>query len=377
MPRSRFTNDITNNLTASLPENWSNPQQLVFLQPQFLQALQDSHCIGGQTGWQAAYLNALNHPLPCYIKYHSMGEYVFDHAIAHAYQNYQLNYYPKLICAIPFTPVALDKFGGKLNNQTAANELLKKLNSVCQSQALSSWHLNFISAEQAQLLANSGAHIRKSVQFEWHNQSYTDFNDFLQQMRARKRKNINKERAKAAASCDEIKILNGREIDQSTLLAFYQCYQSTYLKRGRQGYLTVSFFQQICQTMPDNVRLIGAFRQHKLIAAAFYFIDSYALYGRYWGALEEVDCLHFELCYYQGIELAINKQLSRFNPGTQGEHKIARGFTPEYNYSAHTLMKPEFNAALTDFCAQESALVDAYYQQCCQHLPFKDPEDLI
>ncbi|WP_017445447.1 peptidogalycan biosysnthesis protein [Gayadomonas joobiniege] len=356
---------------TSLPENWCNPQQLAFLKKEFLSALEQTACINGHTGWQGAYCQPELGYLPCFIKTHSRGEYVFDHALAEAYYRYGVAYYPKLLCAIPFTPVPIDKFKNTLRAATDAADVAAQFEQSCRQHQLSGWQANFVSAEQASWFKQAGAEIRYGVQFEWYNQNFSDFADFVDLMRARKRKNLLKERLKAQQSVDDIRILNGQQIDTLTLADFYQCYQLTYLKRGQKGYLSLQFFKQVCETMYDNVCLIAAFKQNRLVAGAFYFIDHAGLYGRYWGALEDLPFLHFELCYYQGITLAIQKQLPRFNPGTQGEHKIARGFTPVYTHSVHSLIDPRFKSAFADFCNSEKTLVDEYFLACTAQLPFK------
>ncbi|WP_143872470.1 GNAT family N-acetyltransferase [Catenovulum sediminis] len=356
-----------------LPSDWQNPSNEVFLKAEFLQALADNSCIGNNTGWQAHYieLGTENITLPCYIKEHSMGEYVFDWSWAEAYQKYGLDYYPKLLCAIPFTPVATDKFSGLKLDNIATQKIVQNLNNVCRDEQLSSWHINFITAQQAQSFANETIHIRHAVQFEWHNKNFTHFDDYLSLMMSRKRKMIKKERQKAQQQIDSIQQLTGSEITEKTLQAFYYCYQMTYLKRGRQGYLTYQFFKQLVETMGEHILLVTAEKSSEIVAAALFFYDEKTLYGRYWGCVSEIEFLHFELCFYQGIDFCIKNKLTRFNPGTQGEHKLLRGFEPTLTYSAHHQFESGFRWAIENFCAEERAWIQNYYQACLKRLPFK------
>ncbi len=215
---------------------------------------------------------------------------------------------------------------------------------------------------------------RHSVQFHWFNHNYGCFDDFLATFSAKKRKNVNQERNKIAQSELQIHVLEGSQITAEDWQHFYACYQTTYLKRGHQGYLSLDFFYQIQQQMPDNLVLIAAKRDEDLLAGALFFKDQDNLYGRYWGCLEPIDYLHFELCYYQGIEYAINNGLKTFNPGTQGEHKIARGFEPVIFESYHWLAEDFLKTPIADFCQREMQQLEAYADACRAGLPFKKVE---
>lgn len=348
-----------------------------FLRFEFLSALETSGSVNAETGWQPYHLwvTEKDDPVACmplYIKTHSYGEYVFDWSWADAYQRYNLNYYPKLLSAIPFTPVTGPRL--MLNRPDPQNELTTSIMAALQEESqklgLSSVHVLF--PEKGYTLPSSDWCQRQSVQFQWFNQGYADFDAFVQRFSSRKRKNLKKERRKIHAQQLTVRRLFGESLCSEHLQFFYQCYQQTYLKRsGHGGYLTASFFEQLFTSMADNLMIVEAQHQGKSIAAALYFYDETGLYGRYWGALEDFDGLHFECCYYQGIEFAIEQQLPLFNPGTQGEHKIQRGFEPTLCNSAHWLANPEFNRAIHDFVRREQAHIQQYQREAETLLPFK------
>ncbi len=352
-----------------------------FLSHAFLALLEKHHCVGKQTGWQVSHIYQPSQQflLPTYIKSHSYGEYVFDWSWADAYQRNGLAYYPKLLSALPFTPVAGDKHTGPQLDQNKAQTLAEFAKTQCYDRNLSGWHFNFIDKHTANTIASQNMHIRKGVQFEWHNNQekpYNSFDDYLSHFTARKRKQVKQERKKALTQVDNIAFISAKEMNDKQLKAFYHCYQANYTKRGQQGYLTYAFFADLIQHLPNNIALCYAEKKTingkmNIVACALFFLDQQSLYGRYWGALEDLPCLHFELCYYQGIEFAIKHRLSRFNPGTQGEHKIKRGFVPTYSYSAHWLSHSVFNRAVQSFCIQETEQLARYKQQCETLLPFK------
>jgi predicted N-acyltransferase len=351
-----------------------------FLQYDFLAALENSGSVDNQTtddtGWEPMHLafhdqdKNLVGAVPGYLKTHSYGEYVFDHSWANAYAQYGQNYYPKWIAAIPFTPVTLSKL---LCEQDLHKELANTaVPYLKDNQHISSFHWLFNSVTDQDALDSQQLLSRYSVQFQWHNRSFATFDDFLSCFKSRKRKDIRKERSKAQ---DNISIsrLTGAGISAQARAIFYSCYQQTYLKRsGHQGYLTAQFFEEVFETMSDSIMLVLAQDENGPIASALFFYDHTGLYGRYWGALREVDGLHFECCYYQGIEFAIEKKLPLFNPGTQGEHKLLRGFEPTVCASAHYLHDQRFHSAVDDFLRRESQAIAEYYQQTALALPFNE-----
>ncbi|WP_167855917.1 GNAT family N-acetyltransferase [Natronospirillum operosum] len=345
-----------------------------FAQRRFLHALEQTGCCNTQSGWEPAHQRhdqgAL---LPLYRKYHSYGEYVFDWAWADAYARAGLNYFPKLVTAIPFTPSMGPRV---LDVDTAAalpamDEWIDTLPHTCAEHDASGWHLLFPDTALLSRFAEPEFILRKGCQFHWHNRSYRTFDDFLQRMTARRRKTIRKERRRVTEAGIEIRMVEGSEMRADWLQRFYAFYHSTYLKRGMHGYLTQTFFRALVTDLADSVCFALAFRNDELIAGALFFHDQQTLYGRYWGCIEEIDCLHFEVCYYQGIEYAITKGLQRFDPGTQGEHKVPRGFEPVATWSAHWLAHREFHELVRRHVRQERAHIDAYMAEAETLLPFK------
>ncbi|MCF6437337.1 GNAT family N-acetyltransferase [Pseudoalteromonas sp. MMG021] len=340
----------------------------------WLNALEQSQCVHPSTGWQPQHLlvyldEALVAVIPGYIKSHSYGEYVFDWSWADAYQRYGLSYYPKWLCAVPFTPVA----GKRILCQSLSTDLSQYIHQTliesCRVYGWSGAHINFLTdqSEPHELFLQ-----RQDVQFHWLNNDYVDFSHYLNSLTSRRRKSIRKERQQAKNHGLSIRWLSASQIDDEVLTSFYRCYQATYIKRsGHQGYLNLSFFKLLLQHLPQAVRLCAAFEQHKLVAASLYLIDANTLYGRYWGALEEFQTLHFELCYYQGIEFAISHTLAKFDAGAQGEHKLIRGFSPVNTYSRHYLVHPTFRDAIEDFIQRENHHIQQYKQRCITFLPFK------
>jgi len=359
-------------LHSSLPEvayQASSP----FCHPIFLRALEQQACVGHNSGWQVCHIELTQAQilLPSYIKTHSYGEYVFDWAWADAFHRYGFHYYPKLVTMQPFTPVSGDKhFGPPLTAATLAL-CVDSVKQICQQQQLSSWHCNFVSESLAEQMAQQGMLIRHGVQFQWFNCGYRDFQEYLARFTSRKRKMVNKERRVAQSAVEAIHWRYGNELSDSQLQAFYQCYQSSYLKRGHKPYLSLSFFKQLCEQMGSSMLFVQAEQAQQVVASALFFFDQSTLYGRYWGCIQELEMLHFELCFYQGIEFALAKGLTEFNPGTQGEHKLLRGFEPITTYSAHYVADPAFASAIAQFCEEERAHMDSYQQQCLSLLPFK------
>lgn len=352
------------------------------LQHSFLVALEESGSVGEQTGWQSQHLliyqkQSLIGILPLYIKTHSYGEYVFDFAWAEAYHRNGLNYYPKLISAIPFTPVSGPRLllAAHIRVDEVINRLCTALKTRITDLGLSSIHWLFVETATSDLLNKQGLLQRKSVQFQWYNRGYQNFEDFLARFTSRKRKSLRKERAKVCAAGLSVLRFKGKDISLDHMDFFFSCYQQTYVKRsGHGGYLTHSFFRQLLTTMAEHLLLVIAFRNDQPIAAAFYLYDQRQLCGRYWGALEEFDGLHFECCYYQGIEFCIEQGIASFNPGTQGEHKIMRGFEPIYCYSNHYLIEPVFHQTVERFLQQERPQIARYKLQAEGLLPFKSTQ---
>ncbi|RTE64606.1 N-acetyltransferase [Amphritea opalescens] len=356
-----------------------------FLRYEYLHALEQSGSVAPKTGWQPCHLlvtegEQVIAAMPLYIKNHSFGEYVFDWSWADAYQRNGLEYYPKLVTAIPFTPC----YGPRLMLQADLSETAQQaltqqvLSAVIQLAAqhnASGWHGLFL----ADTLLNKDQHsllnYRLGTQYHWFNRDYQTFDDFLETFSSRKRKNLRKERHKIIEQDIQHRFISGAQLTDAQLHQFYQFYQITYLKRGRNGYLNESFFRQLRDTLRDQLHICFAYdKQHsdtEAVAGALFFQDEDTLYGRYWGALAEYDSLHFETCYYQGIEHCISQQLQRFDPGAQGEHKIQRGFEPIETWSAHWLAHPEFQQAVQRFTEEEEEMIRQEMAQLRQRLPFK------
>lgn len=361
---------------------WQNLWQshYPFIQYGFLAALEQTQCVGANTGWQPLYIvveegDALIGAMPVYIKSHSYGEYVFDWSWADAYHRHGLDYYPKVINAIPFTPATGPRFAAQ--NNEVIHALFTASLELAQSLGASGWHCLFPDAKSAEALcADTQFAQRLGTQFHWFNEQYARFDDFLGTFASRKRKNIKKERDKAKAHV-RFDRKRGHELTPADWQHFFKLYQRTYLKRsGRPGYLTEAFFTHLGETLANHVLMVQAINDEQCIAAALYFYDDQTLYGRYWGAVAEFDGLHFECCYYQGIEFAIEHSLKRFDPGAQGEHKIPRGFIPVLTQSFHRLFEPGFHHAVCEFTEKEGAAVREYCADARQALPFNQDHSL-
>jgi predicted N-acyltransferase len=348
-----------------------------FMRPEFLDALEQSKSVCAESGWQPIHLSLQSEHgtgfMPLYLKQHSMGEYVFDHAWANAYHENGLEYYPKLLTAIPFTPSTGLRITGIDNlNANHCGQLLEEVLSVADETGASSWHLLFPDNQLLALFDDPRLLRRSGVQYHWHNRDYGCFEDFLSMMNSRKRKMIRKERAEIARQDIDVEVLVGKAIDADIWALFYQLYERTYAKRnGTRGYITETFFSQIAGTMPEQIAMAVARQNGVPIACALYFFDSDTLYGRYWGSVGEFSYLHFELCYYRGIEFAIKLGLKRYDAGAQGEHKLMRGFEPTQTVSLHWIKHPQFNDAVAQFLKREDKGIAEHMQQATELLPFK------
>lgn len=353
-----------------------------FCQYPFLHALEASGSVGGKSGWLPFHLVIYQNSepvgiLPLYKKTHSYGEYVFDFAWANTYRQYGINYYPKLVAAIPFTPVTGPRLmlAAKVDKQELLPILCQEITKQLALYGMSSMHWLFVEKDTSKLLHNQGQIQRKSVQFQWFNRQYSSFEDYLQHFNSRKRKSVKKERLKVTEQGIKVVRLHGDNLTEENMDFFYECYKQTYLKRsGHDGYLTESFFQKIFEELHHNLMLVIAIQDGRPIASALFIFDHNQLSGRYWGALEEIHSLHFECCYYQGIEFCIEQNIAQFNPGTQGEHKILRGFEPIYCYSNHSLKELAFHEAVERFIQQENIQISQYKNDAKKLLPFKQTE---
>ncbi|MDO9623176.1 MAG: GNAT family N-acetyltransferase [Pseudomonas sp.] len=349
--------------------------QQPFLCHAFLSALEDSGSVGGRSGWQAAHRllhdgqGQLLAAMPAYIKSHSYGEYVFDHGWADACHRAGIDYYPKLLGAIPFSPVGGQRL---LGDPLAVGQLLDELSASLAQQGLSSLHINFTSpADDALLQGREGWLQRLGCQYHWHNRGYRDFQDFLERLSSRKRKQMRKEREQVAGQGIEFDWREGHQLSELEWDFVYLCYANTYRVRGQSPYLTRAFFSLLAERMPQMIRVVLARQGARPVAMAFSLIGGDSLYGRYWGCLAEFDRLHFETCFYQGMDYAIAQGLQRFDAGAQGEHKLIRGFEPVITHSWHYLCHPGLRAAVADFLQDERQGVQGYAEDARRQLPYR------
>jgi uncharacterized protein len=354
-----------------------------FLNWHFLHALEQSAAVSEQSGWQVHHVLVYEQQqlialMPMYLKFHSQGEYVFDHSWAQAYQRHGLRYYPKWLCAIPFTPcqgprlcVAAGLREDINKKQEIFAAIFAALIEISTAKGISSWHCLFPEQNDLPLFSHEQIVIREAVQFQWFNKSYQSFEDYLTTFTSKRRKNLKRERRLVSEQGIQIRQLCGSEISESYWQQFFIFYQATYWKHGMREYLNLDFFKSIAKNMPGQLLMVVAEKDNKIIAAALSFIGADTLYGRYWGCLEEYDNLHFELCYYQGLEFCISRQLRCFNSGAQGEHKISRGFEPVKTWSLHWIAHPGFREAINEFVNDEKRHLAHYREDAAGLLPFK------
>ncbi|MEC4746887.1 GNAT family N-acetyltransferase [Methylomicrobium sp. Wu6] len=349
-----------------------------FIRHEFLAALEKSGSVSEKTGWLPRHLLVYDQEelvalLPLYLKSHSFGEYVFDQQWAAAYRQHGLAYYPKALTAIPFTPCPGTRLVLK-NSADQANVmrfLFDWIQDMSIERGISSWHCLFPVDRQAEQWQVLGLLLREAVQFHWFNKGYRDFDDYLDAFNAAKRKMIKRERCRVNGAGIELRRVPGDRVSEAEWQIFYRFYTLTYLKNASQPYLASDFFTRCAAAMGECMMLTLAIKHGETVAAALSFIGGDTLYGRYWGCAEEQDALHFEACYYQGLDYCIEHGLKRFDSGAQGEHKIARGFEPVSTYSAHWLKDAGFAEAVEKFLMHERRAVNAYRQNAVNYLPFK------
>ena len=345
-----------------------------FVSHAFLSAMEDSGSVGPGTGWSPAPITiadaagGLIAALPTYLKSHSQGEYVFDHSWADAWHRAGGSYYPKLQIAAPFTPASGPRL--LLADPALATPLLRAAEQLCEANSISSAHATFIAPDQVPLFEAAGWMLRSDIQFHWANRDYASFDEFLDQLSSRKRKDIRKERAAAQAGV-EIRHLRGAQITEAHWDAFWEFYQDTGSRKWGQPYLTRAAFSLLSERMGDSILLVLAYIGELPVAGALNFIGRDALYGRYWGAVLDKPFLHFELCYYQAIDAAIALGLGRVEAGAQGGHKLARGYEPVETQSAHWIAHPGFREAISDFLSRERAGVSADRNYLESRTPFR------
>jgi len=379
LQNQNYRTRILSSLAELQPSTWddlvrSQAEANPFLSYAFLHALHESGSASKKSGWQPQYLTIwqgenLVAALPLYAKFHSYGEYVFDWAWADAYRRNGLEYYPKLLSAIPFTPVT----GGRLLaiDAPARDALISALKEVQEKNDLSSTHILYPPEQEAKQLEEAGFMLRKGVQFHWKNQDFENFEQFLSTLEQKKRKNIRAERRKVHEAGITLRQLPGVEASEADWRFFKRCYDHTYSAHYSTPYLNLDFFLRISQAMPENILLVIAEREGNPIASSLLIHDQNALYGRYWGALEHHACLHFETAYYQPLEFCIANKIAAFEGGAQGEHKMARGFLPQQTWSAHWLAHPGFADAVERFLDEEGKGIENYVDELNERNPFK------
>jgi predicted N-acyltransferase len=357
-----------------------------FTRHAFLSALEESGCVGQKTGWLPQHIVVYSGTkkqnivgiMPFYLKDHSYGEYVFDWAWAEAYNRAGLKYYPKLLCAIPFTPVngaRLIVKPGEYDSQEIRQVLLDKVFKLADDLNVSSIHWLFTTEQDNSFLSHAEITRRSGSQFHWHNKNYESFNDFLTDMSHKKRKNIRRERRRITDAGIKYIAISNDQINAQHTDEMFNFYTRTIQRYGAQQYLNREFFERITSDMPESVLFLFAKCENVFLAGGLFYIGDNALYGRYWGANNDYHSLHFETCYYQPIEYCINNGLQLFEAGAQGEHKLARGLLPIKTYSYHWLNDPHFMSAVEQYTKEENSHIDRYTELLGAHSPFRAGKD--
>lgn len=353
-----------------------------FLRHEFLQALESHHCVGENFGWLPRHIaifedKELVAAMPLYEKYNSYGEFVFDQSWAEAWHQHGLRYFPKLVSAIPYTPASGQRLLVKKNTSTSKYFplLLRVLKDIAAQLETSGFHILFPQQEELKWLEDQDLFIRHDCQFHWHNNNYSNFDDFLGQLSSRKRKNIIKERQAVVNAGVTLKRLNGHQASEQDWQRMAHFYERTFNEKWGTATLNYDFFKEIAKALPEQVLLVLAEQNGRCIAGALMFCSDSRLYGRFWGCDKTIKGLHFEACYYQGIEYCIENKLSVFEPGAQGEHKVSRGFVPTLTRSAHFLRENPFEQSIRQFIEHEKVHMLNYIDEINLHLPYKKTKD--
>lgn len=373
--------EILATLDAVAPEQWNalvqdnNP----FLRHEFLAALEHHQCVGKKFGWLPCHIaiyeqQQLVAALPLYEKYNSYGEFVFDQSWAQAYHQHGMAYYPKLVAAIPYTPASGQRFLVQAGREAELYPLLlQSALQMAQELKASGFHCLFPLAEQQDWLEQQHLIVRHDCQFHWHNRGYATFEDFLATFSAKKRKNVKQERRKVAETGVQLRLLDGHTATEKDWQRFAFFYEHTFESKWGIPTLNYGFFREVAQRLPDQVVLVMVDNRHDCIAGSLMFRSQTRLFGRHWGCTEYFDSLHFEACYYQGIEYCIQQGLQVFEPGAQGEHKVARGFIPTLTRSSHWLTDERFRPAIRRHTLLEQRGVADYMQAIQEHSPYRLP----
>jgi len=353
-----------------------------FLRHEFLSALERHGCVGGDSGWYPRHLlvhadDELVGAAPLYIKVHSFGEFGSDWAWADAYERAGMAYYPKLVSAIPFTPATGRRLlcAPGVDGEGLRGAMVEAALEIARGAGVSSLQWLFATEDESRLLESRGHARRIGCQYHWRNHQYRDFQDYLDHLRSKRRKQVRRERREANASDVTIRILTGAEATEADWHAYHELYSATYDRKWGYPSLTPEFFCEVGRTMPDSAMLVVAHRGATCVAGAHLFRGREVLYGRNWGCREYLPSLHFEMCYYRGIEYCIDHGLSVFEAGAQGEHKIWRGFVPRATHSASWFRDHRFREAIEDFLGRERAQITHHMEIMGEHLPFRDAPD--
>ena len=349
-----------------------------FLRHEFLLASEKTGCVSADNGWSPRHIglfddnNKLVGAMPLYEKTHSWGEFVFDWSWAQAYRQAGLDYYPKLVSTVPFTPAPSRRLF--VSDQELKPVLLQAALNYADKCDHSSLHVLFPREDELGILEEAGLKIRKDCQFHWHNHDYRSFDEFLATFSSKKRKKARRDRRHVTEAGIRFRWLTGHDLDTAIWADVYQLISLTFLRRGSMPYFSFDFFVEVSRRMPDNILVVLAEQNRQPTAAAIFYVSDAVLYGRYWGSDSQYNALHFETCYYQGIDFCIANGKKIFQPGTQGEHKISRGFTPVSTWSAHWLARPEFFAAVAGYLETEERHVDRYIEAANAHSPYRNQE---
>ena len=348
-----------------------------FLRHEFLSALEHTGCVGAHTGWEPRYFTlqdaqGLVGAVPAFVKMHSYGEFVFDFAWAQAYARVGGEYYPKLTIAVPFTPATSPRLLLRPGTDPGcARRLLEDVQAYATAESLSSVHALFLDAPARSACAAAGWLLRRDCQFHWTNRGYASFEDYLARFTAEKRKKARRERRRVAESGIRFETRFGGDLDRRLLDRVYALHQDTFRRHGHEPYLSRAFFGEIARTLGEAFMVKVALHGREPVAAAVFFWCQEALFGRYWGAAADYHSLHFETCYHQGIEFCIERGILRFEPGTQGEHKVSRGFEPALTWSAHYIRDARLRQAIGAYLEREGESVDEYTQEVQAHVPYR------
>lgn len=378
--------EVASDLSAVTADEWNSlvADDYPFLRYTFLRALERHHCLGERFGWIPQHVLIRDHDgvlqgaVPLYLKFNSYGEFVFDWSWADAYERVGGRYYPKLVSASPYTPATGPKL---LSADTAPADIEKQLIQAVLAHAkhldVSSLHWLFCPATETKTLEKHGLMRRTGCQFHWENRDYTDFEHFLGTFSSAKRKSVRRERRRVVEQGIRLRRVNGHAATEAEWATFHTLYESTFDKRGGIPTLSKAFFLELAEHDPDSVLLVLAYDGAEIVAAAFDLVGTNSLYGRHWGCFADYHSLHFETCYYQGLDYCIENRLQRFEPGAQGEHKISRGFLPTPTWSAHWLADREFSLAIERFLSAETRHLADYMDELNTHSPYRKTDDLL